>query len=131
MAASRLVELGAHTHTHGDFRGQVDRFGADLEECVRSLTLRFGGGPYSFAFPFGRRHLGFVDDAMIERARAIGVTCALTTEAAPVDWASDPFGWGRFNVYEWDTAATIRAKIDGWYGWAPTLQERLAGGTAA
>lgn len=131
MATSGLIELGAHTHTHGDFRGHPERFGADLDECVRALTRLFGDGPHSFAFPFGRRHLGFVDDTMIDLARQIGVTCALTTEAAPVDWAGDPFGWGRFNVYEWDTAATIKAKIDGWYGWAPALQERLAGGTVA
>jgi len=58
--------------------------------------------------------------------KKLPVTCALTTDGAPVDWRTDPFGWGRFNVYQWDTATTLTAKLKGCYGWAPKLQERLS-----
>jgi peptidoglycan/xylan/chitin deacetylase (PgdA/CDA1 family) len=126
MARSGLVELGAHTHTHADFRGRPEEFRQDLQTCVEVLRQRFGLAEVTFAFPFGRRSLGYVSDALLEAARQTGVLCALTTEAVLVEPGSDPFGWGRFNAYDWDSGATLAAKLGGWYGWAPRLQERLA-----
>ena len=58
-------------------------------------------------------------------ARATGVTCALTTRAALIEPDADPFSWGRFNVYESDTATTLEAKLQGWYSWVPRLEERM------
>ena len=63
-----------------------------------------------FAFPYGRRRAGF----------------ALTTDGAPVDPRQDPFGWGRFTVYEWDTAATLLARLHGWYHWSHRVQDWIA-----
>lgn len=126
MRSHGLIELGAHTHTHGDFRGQAELFEEDLATCVKVLREQLGMGEVSFAFPFGRRHTGFSGSELMEAARRVGVTCALTTEAEPVDVQSDPFGWGRFNVYEFDTGETIVAKLEGWYGWAPRLQGWLS-----
>jgi hypothetical protein len=60
-------------------------------------------------------------------ARDVGVRCALTTEAETVRGGQSPFGWGRFNVYDWDSAQSLAAKLQGWYGWAPALQEYLRG----
>ena len=37
-------------------------------------------------------------------AREVGAACGLTTESVLVDIRSDPFHWGRFNVFPWDTA---------------------------
>lgn len=126
MHASGLMELGAHTHSHADFRGRPEAFAADLARSVEELRERFGLGEVPFAFPFGRRHQGYVTPALLEAARGSGVNCALTTEAVPVRPGDDPFGWGRFNVYEWDTGGTLAAKLQGWYSWAPRLQEWLA-----
>jgi peptidoglycan/xylan/chitin deacetylase (PgdA/CDA1 family) len=125
MAASGLVELGSHTHTHQDLRNRVDVLAVDLAVSVEILRSEFGRQDVAFAFPSGRTHLGHVNEELIAAARGAGVTCALTTEAAPVDLESDPFHWGRFNAYAWDTAATLAAKCDGWYGWAPAIQRRL------
>jgi peptidoglycan/xylan/chitin deacetylase (PgdA/CDA1 family) len=127
MAASGLVEIAAHTHTHGDFRGRPDALRADLRTNVESLRSTFGLDRVTFAFPFGRKAMGYVTDELLEAARQTGVACALTTEAELVDPRSNPFGWGRFNAYHWDTAVTLAAKLAGWYGWAPRLQERVAG----
>jgi peptidoglycan/xylan/chitin deacetylase (PgdA/CDA1 family) len=125
MADSGLIELGAHTHTHRDFRGHADEFRLDLKTCVDVLRAKFGATDVTFAFPFGRRHSGHSGDALIAAARRSGVTCALSTEAVLVNPSADPFTWGRFNVYDWDTSATLEAKLEGWYSWAPRLQERL------
>ena len=127
MAASGLVEIAAHTHTHADFRGRPDALRDDLHTCVEAIRSLFGSERVTFAFPFGRKALGYVDEELMLAARETGVVCALTTEAELVDVKSDPFGWGRFNAYSWDTASTLAAKLGGWYGWAPRLQERLAG----
>ncbi len=123
MAASGLMEIGAHTHTHRDFRGQPEVFRRDLQQSVDLLREWFGKDAVTFAFPYGRAHLGYTSPELMEAARATGVLCALTTEAQPVEVASDPFGWPRFNVYQWDTAATLAGKFAGWYSWAPRLQE--------
>jgi len=123
MLQSGLVELGSHTHTHKDFRARSDRFESDLNESIDVLHARFGLRAVSFAFPYGRRYFGYASHEMMAVARRSGVTCALTTDAVPVQPSSDPFGWGRFNAYEWDGAATLAAKANGWYGWAPRLQE--------
>lgn len=127
MAADGLIELGAHTHTHRDFRGNPTLFREDMAACLDLLRDRFGLPNATFAFPFGRRHLGYSSDELLAAVRTTGVLCALTTECELVDPKADPFGWGRFNAYEWDTAATLAAKLGGWYSWAPRLQGRLAG----
>jgi peptidoglycan/xylan/chitin deacetylase (PgdA/CDA1 family) len=126
MLDAGLIELGAHTHTHADFRGRTADFEFDLATCVDVLRDRFGLPSVPFAFPFGRRHLGYVTEELIDAARRIGVICALTTECETVHALSDPFGWGRFNVYDWDSPQALAARLRGWYGWAPRWQDRLS-----
>ncbi len=117
MRATGLVEIGAHTHTHGDFRSEPNRFEADLCTCTQCLARRFGIRHAMFAYPFGRIDHGTAAGPLETAARRIGVRCALTTAPLPIDPQADPFAWGRVNVYRWDTARTIRAKLSGWYGW--------------
>jgi hypothetical protein len=57
------------------------------------------------------------------RARAAGVTCALTTDTGLTAPGSSPFGWGGFEVTEEDTGPTIVAKLEGWYNWMGPLRE--------
>jgi len=125
MLDSQLIDLGAHTHTHQDFRGHPQQFRSDLAENVNILRERFGLGDVSFAFPYGCPYRGYASEALIEQAMLAGVTCSLTTEAIPVDVETDPFHWGRFNVFSWDNAASLAAKIEGWYEWAPRLRRRV------
>ncbi len=124
MADSGVVELAAHTHTHSDFRGKPEAFRRNLEHSLQVLRQRFGLHEASFAFPFGCPHQGYADEALREAARQTGVLCGLTTEANSVNIQSDPIGWGRFPVFPWDTAATLSAKLHGWYSWAPRLRRR-------
>lgn len=125
MLDSQLIAIGAHTHTHQDFRGHEEQFRLDLEKSVDIVRKRFGVSDVSFAFPFGCPYLGYASDALVEQAMRAGVTCSLTTESIPVDMKSDPFHWGRFNAFPWDTSASLAAKIEGWYEWAPRLRRRI------
>lgn len=126
MAAGHLVDLGSHTHSHADLRRRPEAFQRDVQRSVDELRARFGLARVAFAFPYGRIAQGFAGGELEAAARRAGVVCGLTTEAAPVEPGSDPFRWGRFCVCAWDTAATLAAKMEGWYGWAPRLQERLS-----
>src|SRR5262249_11297317 len=106
---------GAHTHTHRDFRGRPDEFEEDLAGCVAQLRDAFGVEEIPFAFPFGMLSDGFAGPDLVQAARRTGVTCGLTTESARVRSGSDPFTWGRFEVLDADSAATISRCLDGWY----------------
>jgi peptidoglycan/xylan/chitin deacetylase (PgdA/CDA1 family) len=121
IAADGLVELGAHTHTHQDFCGRHEEFAADLHTNVEILRERFGIAAPSFAFPFGR-----ATAPMMASVRREGASCALTTSGVLVDAKNSPFGWGRFNVESWDTAATLAAKLSGWCSWPRTFRRPLA-----
>ena len=122
---SGLVDVGAHTHSHADFRGRPDALRDDLERCVSSLELRFGVRRPTFAFPFGTPSLGFADAALRQAAREAGVRCALSSESRINDVAGDPFRWGRLNVFDWDTPATLQARLHGWYSWMPRAWGKL------
>lgn len=126
MAERGLIELGAHTHTHEDFRHRPEEFRRDLQVSVDIVRSCFGQQAVTFAFPFGSGHHGFVSSELIGAAKQTGVTCGLTTENTVVDIRSDPFRWGRFTAFSWDTAATLAAKLHGWFSWAPKLRQRLA-----
>jgi len=126
LAEDGLVELGAHTHTHQDFRNRVESFREDLQTSVDILRSRFSLDNVMFAFPYGASRLGFVSKAMVAAARQAGVICSLTTDAELADLRTDPFRWGRLNVFPWDTGATLAAKLNGWYSWAPKLRQAVS-----
>ena len=125
LAASPLVELGAHTHTHQDFRGRPELFADDLRENCRQLASRFGVGRPTFAFPYGTAGEGFSGGALEAAARTAPVRCALTTEDVRVRPRDDPFRWGRFTASDADTAATLAAKLDGRFGTVKALWRGL------
>ena len=122
IAAEGLVELGAHTHTHQDFCDRPQEFADDLSLNVEVLGSRFGVRSPLFAFPFGR-----ATSRMMNIVREQRLPCALTTADVLVDPRQAPYGWGRFHVETWDTAATLAAKLGGWYSWAPRFRQSLAG----
>jgi glycosyltransferase involved in cell wall biosynthesis/peptidoglycan/xylan/chitin deacetylase (PgdA/CDA1 family) len=127
LAASGLIEFGAHTHTHEDFRGRPVAFREDLETNIQALRELFGLSEVSFAFPYGTPRLGFSADSLTAAARDAGVRCALTTRSSLVKPDESPFAWGRFTAFPWDNGATLAAKLGGWYSWAPELKNRLFG----
>lgn len=126
LAGNGLVELGAHTHTHADFRGQPDLFAADVKQNVDILRERFGVQRPAFAFPYGTKRDGFASPALAAKARDAGLLCCLTTEAQIVRRGDSEFDWGRFTVDDCDTARTLAAKLGGWQGLLRGLRRRPA-----
>lgn len=127
MAADGLIELGTHTHTHADFRNRPQALVDDLRTSLDVLRDKFGLTDATFAFPYGTKHLGFSGPELSSAAREAGVLCSLTTEDELVMPGGDPFDWGRFTAEDTDTAATLSAKLDGWYTAARSLWRRILG----
>lgn len=115
MLEDGLVDVGAHTHTHGDFRQQPEALYEDLRTSLEVLRTRLALSQVAFAFPYGTRRAGFSGPLLAEAAKQAGVLSALTTEEELVTPASCPFDWGRFAANQVDTPTTLAAKLDGWY----------------
>lgn len=109
------ISLGAHTHSHLDFRGQPSEFAADLAKNFYYLRDAFGIERPTFAFPYGTKKRGFAGGALTEAVRTSGAVCALTTEAVTNHPRRDVFDWGRFEAEGQDTAATLAGKLSGWF----------------
>lgn len=106
-----------------DLCGRPAELIQDTQTSVDFLRKRFGLKEVSVAFSGRRRYSGQADEELMATVNKLPLTCALTTDAVPVDWRADPFGWGRFNVHQWDTANTLRAKLSGCYSLAPQLKD--------
>jgi peptidoglycan/xylan/chitin deacetylase (PgdA/CDA1 family) len=125
LTANGLVELGAHTHTHADFRGRPEELIADLRQNIEILRERFGVERPAFAFPYGTKIHGFVSPALAQAASQSGVLCSLTTEADLVRPGDSPFDWGRFAVSGEDTARALAGKLGGWHTLLRALARRI------
>lgn len=115
MQKSGTIELAAHTHSHGDFRGRPVELVTDLKRCQRVLRERFGIERATFAFPYGNKDSGFASEELSKAAQQAGMLCALTTESQLVQPGDDPFDWGRFAAEDHDTPASLAAKLNGWH----------------
>lgn len=115
LARSGLIELGAHTHSHDDFRGRPEALREDLVTCLEVLQEKFGLSNATFAFPYGTVSLGYAGGELSQVARDAGLLCSLTTEHGVNRPDSDPFLWRRFPAEQFDTASTLAAKLNGWY----------------
>ena len=115
MQDSGLVELGSHSHGHADFRGAPETLRHDLAASLAVLRGQFGIDEPSFAFPFGFGCRGNDGPELAAVAERAGVCCALTTDEQLVRPGDDPMNWGRLAAFENDSAASLAAKLDGWY----------------
>jgi peptidoglycan/xylan/chitin deacetylase (PgdA/CDA1 family) len=125
LSKMNLMSIGSHTHTHQDFRGRDADFERDLEASLDALRA-YGVESPALAFPAGRQRLGYISQGMISAAQRMGVACAMTTDGSSPFCSHGGFLIGRFNVFDWDTPATLMGKLGGWYDWAPRLQESVA-----
>lgn len=119
------LSIGAHSHTHLDFRGRAEDFKLDLQQSIEIIRTEFPSQKMLFAFPFGTPSMGFAAPDLVAAARACGADCGLTTGSQLNSLDSDPFTWGRFNAFPWDTEGTLLAKLRGWYSWAPRLMSKI------
>lgn len=127
MLETDMAEVGAHTHTHQDFRDRPEAFAVDVRRGVEKLHRRFGADDLPFAFPYGSPRMGFCSEPLMDAVRDLGLRCGLTTGSHTNGITTSPFGWGRFHVFEHDTPGSLAAKLDGWYEWLPEIKNRLSG----
>jgi peptidoglycan/xylan/chitin deacetylase (PgdA/CDA1 family) len=129
LQKSGLIELGAHTHSHDDFRGKPDYLRNDLRQCLAVLREKFQIERPTFAFPYGTKGNGFAGPDLVAVARESDLRCSLTTEAEMVTAKTDPFDWGRFAAEDIDTSTILAAKLGGWITAAKKLKHALFGRT--
>jgi peptidoglycan/xylan/chitin deacetylase (PgdA/CDA1 family) len=110
LADHPLIELGAHTHTHGAFLDSASALKEDLAVNLAILRDQFGVERPTFAYPYGA-----ICPEMVEAIRQLDVAAALTTRAERIRSGADRYTWGRFTADQRDTAATLAAKLGGWY----------------
>jgi peptidoglycan/xylan/chitin deacetylase (PgdA/CDA1 family) len=128
LLASGLIELGAHTHTHADFRGKPVALANDLQLNVAALRNTFSVTRLPFAFPYGTKGTGFASPQLVNVVREAGLRSALHTEPELAQLSGDPFDWGRFNVEPEDNAFTLAGKLTGWFSF---WKARLAAAAGA
>jgi len=116
LQAEGFIELGCHTHTHGDFRGRPHDFAEDLAQSLEVLATRFGVRSPLFSFPYG-----FADEKLVPIVIEAGLPCGLTTVAELVSADTDTFLCGRFGATQLDTPHTLAAKLDGWYSFCRSV----------
>jgi peptidoglycan/xylan/chitin deacetylase (PgdA/CDA1 family) len=122
-----LVELGAQTRIYADVVGRHEALVDDLRRCRRVLSERLNVERPGFALPFGAADEGLKAEELAAAAHEAGLSCALTTAGRLVRPGDSPFQWGRFAAEEHDTAASLAAKLSGWYEAVHALSRTLLG----
>jgi peptidoglycan/xylan/chitin deacetylase (PgdA/CDA1 family) len=126
MLAGGLIEFGAHTHSHRRFMGRCSAFVRDMKLCLEVLRDRFCVIRPTFAFPYGEMNW-----ELVEAARQLDISCAVTVQHSRVRSNDDPFQWGRFYVGQSDTPAMLAAKLSGWYPMLTTAGKKVMGRLSA
>jgi peptidoglycan/xylan/chitin deacetylase (PgdA/CDA1 family) len=96
LAASPLIEIGGHTHTH-PILSHADRETQRLEiaQCAAAIQEWTGRPMRAFAYPNGRAHVDFTAETS-ELLGAAGVDHAFTTEPGFAAVDGDPLTHPRF-----------------------------------
>jgi peptidoglycan/xylan/chitin deacetylase (PgdA/CDA1 family) len=104
LAASPLVEVGAHTVTHPPLAELPPaRQAAEIAESRAACEAVAGRPVASFAYPYGSH-----DARSLEAVRAAGFARALTTAGGAVTRDAAPLAMPRVPVGDWDGEALAR-----------------------
>ena len=110
--AERGFNFGSHTHTHADLTAlSTDAVERELRDSTGYLRHLLGTPPEYFAYPFGR-----YDARAASIAAALGYSCAFLATPG----GSNAFAIGRIPLGSWDTALTMRAKLQ--HSWLTPIE---------
>jgi peptidoglycan/xylan/chitin deacetylase (PgdA/CDA1 family) len=109
---TRLIEFGAHTHTHCILRNETPaRRLHEIDESIRQTSALTGRPPLLFSFPNGRRHdFGEGDKAAL---RAAGMKAAVSTTSGTNGRRSDRFALARYSLGLCHTPSSFTAEVTG------------------
>jgi peptidoglycan/xylan/chitin deacetylase (PgdA/CDA1 family) len=97
MAATGLIEFGAHTRTHTILTRLAPGERADeIRRSIREVEQLTGRPCKSFAYPNGRRQ--DYDGQCIEILQSLGVKAAVTTEEGANDCSTPPLELKRYGI---------------------------------
>lgn len=122
MVQSGLMTLGAHTHTHLDFRtATVAQIEDELGRSDELIRLRTGITPRHFAYPWG-----YWSEAGDAPVRARYATATLGT-GAPITAGTDPFSLNRVAVQLGDGVFFFTRKMKTGMRLEDVVRRRLVG----
>lgn len=103
MAASGLIEFGAHTVSHADL-AQLSRAeaAAEISGSRRILEQRLGRRVRHFAYPYGHHN-----EEIVSLVRDAGFLTATTTKYEWSHGASSSMRWGRMTIHDTQTPANL------------------------
>lgn len=105
----RGVEIGSHTCTHPMLsRLPAAEAERELRESLAEVARHTGEAAPPFAYPFGD-----YTPELAERARALGYSCALTTDAGANDGDADLYALRRVLVGDDDDEPAFAARVSG------------------
>jgi peptidoglycan/xylan/chitin deacetylase (PgdA/CDA1 family) len=107
-------EIGSHSHTHAKIGALTEeQIDAEMRLSKRILEEATGSGVVSFAYPFGRR--GAFSPTTRAALEKNGYRAAFTQEGGGVGPATDMLELPRVNVNRFDSSASFRRKLRGYY----------------
>jgi len=103
------VEVGSHTVTHPMLsRLPLEEAERELRESMAAVARATGDAAPPFAYPFG----DYSPD-VVERARSLGYSCALTTDAGANDAEEDLYTLRRVLIGDDDDVPAFAARVSG------------------
>lgn len=107
------IEFGSHTCSHPDLatlpESEAER---ELRESQTSIVAALQTQPLPFAYPYGA-----YNQSLIEKTRACGYTCALTTDAGVNDADTDLYALRRTLIGDDDNVPAFAARVAGITSW--------------
>jgi len=112
LAASPLIEIGAHTHSHADLAAlNPEQQRREIEVNGERLEAITGHRPSSFAYPFGR-FANFTSET-VRVLRELGFSAACTAEPGVVSRWTERLELPRLWVGDW-TGDLFRKRLLQW-----------------
>jgi peptidoglycan/xylan/chitin deacetylase (PgdA/CDA1 family) len=109
MAASGLVTVGAHTHTHPDLTTlEAGAIGREMETSNDLIRRRLGAPPRHFAYPWNR-----VSPAARAAAARLYRTAAAGGGRKNIHGQMDPHALSRYSIQQADGLPLFRERIGG------------------
>jgi peptidoglycan/xylan/chitin deacetylase (PgdA/CDA1 family) len=125
LDTSRLVEIGAHSHTHA-ILSELDDLAAVNEVRVSASRLEreLGHSVLLFAYPFGQRQ--HISRAAVQAVQDAGFVGACSTFWRTEHPYREPFLIGRVMINGDDDVKILRAKLEGRYDYIDHIQRGRA-----